>query len=176
MTRRLQICVSGSARADAELAEMAEAVGRKIAEASAILVCGGKGGVMEAAARGAASAGGEVIGILPGTALEEANPEVTHVVATGIGNARNLAVVASADSVIAIGGEWGTLSEIAFARRLERSVITLESWSLSGRGAMADSPGIESASTPEEAVQMAVERGQARRDESPSTDSQPVDP
>lgn len=173
MTRRLQICVSG---AGAELAEMAEAVGCGIAEAGAILVCGGRGGVMEAAARGAAGAGGEVIGILPGTSLEEANPEVTHVVATGIGNARNLAVVASADSVIAIGGEWGTLSEIAFARRLKRSVITLESWSLSGRGAMVDSPGIESASTPEEAVRMAVESGQARRDESPPTDPQPVDP
>ena len=91
----------------------AEAVGRGIAEAGAVLVCGGRSGVMEAASRGAREAGGEVIGILPSLETADANEYVTHAVATGVGHARNLAVVASGDAVIAIGGEWGTLSEIA---------------------------------------------------------------
>ena len=103
----------------------AEAVGRGIAEAGAVLVCGGRSGVMEAASRGAREAGGEVIGILPSLSPGDANEYVSHPVATGVGHARNLAVVASGDAVIAIGGEWGTLSEIALARRLERPVIGL---------------------------------------------------
>ena len=115
---------------------------------------------MEAAARGAAGAGGEVIGILPGVDPSEANPYCTHVVATGIGHARNLAVVASADAVIAIGGEWGTLSEIAFARRLGRPVVALQTWTLRGIGPMADAPGIEAVSDPAAAV-AAIERGTA---------------
>ena len=168
--------MSGGAQADAELGELAEAVGRGIAEAGAVLVCGGRGGVMESAARGAAGAGGDVIGILPGTSPEEANPDVTHVVATGIGHARNLAVVASADAVIAIGGEWGTLSEIAFARRLERAVIVLDGWSLSGRGAMESAPGVVPAQSAAEAVKMAVESAQARRDCTPGSEAPPVDP
>ena len=176
VSRRLQICVSGGSQADAELAELAEAVGRGIAEAGAVLVCGGRGGVMEAASRGAGSVGGDVIGILPGTAPDEANQDVTHAVATGIGHARNLAVVASADAVIAIGGEWGTLSEIALARRLERPVIALESWSLSGRGAMEAAPGIESAQSAEAAVEMAIVEAHTRRDREPPTKSSPVDP
>ena len=132
---------------DAGLEGPAEETGRLLAEAGARVVCGGLGGVMEAAARGAAGAGGEVIGIVPGESPEEANPHVTHPVATGIGHARNLAVVASADAVIAVGGEWGTLSEIALARRLERPVIALESWSL---------PGLSAAATPFEAVEAAL--------------------
>ena len=119
-------------------------------------MCGGLGGVMEAAARGAAAVGGEVIGILPGADPADANPYCTHVVATGIGHARNLAVVASADAVIAIGGEWGTLAEIAFARRLERPVVALESWTVSGRGEMRDAPGIEPVDSPADAVERAL--------------------
>ncbi len=88
--------------------------------------------------------------------LDSGNQHLTHVVATGIGQARNLAVVASADAVIALGGEWGTLSEIAFARRLERPVVTLDSWSLSGRGAMAEAPGVVPASDPADAVARAL--------------------
>ena len=126
----LQISVIGAGAEDPELAALAEEVGRLVAEAGARLVCGGLGGVMEAAARGASVAGGEVIGILPTDDPGDANPHVTHAVATGIGQARNFAVVASGDAVIAVGGAWGTLSEIAFARRLGRAVIGLRTWEL----------------------------------------------
>jgi uncharacterized protein (TIGR00725 family) len=135
-----------------EALEAAERVGRGLAEAGVALVCGGLGGVMEAAARGAAEGGGEVIGILPGEDPAAANEYCTRVVATGTGHARNLAVGASADAVIAIAGEWGTLSEIAFARRLDRPVITLGSWRVAGAGAMEDAPGIEAADDPGTAV------------------------
>ncbi len=148
MNRPAQIAVIGGGVDDPERAAHAEEVGRLLAEAGARVVCGGLGGVMEAAARGAANAGGEVIGIVPGESPDEANPHVTHPVATGIGHARNLAVVATSDAVVAVGGEWGTLSEIAFARRLGRPVVALESWSL---------PGIQTASNPIEAVQATLE-------------------
>ena len=111
---------------------------------------------MEAAARGAHGAGGEVIGVLPGDDPGDANRHVTHVVATGIGHARNLAVAASSDAVIAIGGEWGTLAEMAFARRLGRPVVALQSWRVSGEGAMEGGPGIEIAASPGEAVDLAL--------------------
>jgi uncharacterized protein (TIGR00725 family) len=97
-----------------------------------------------------------VIGIVPGDSLAEANLHCTHVVATGIGHARNLAIVASGEAVIAIGGEWGTLSEIGFARRLERTVVALRSWELNGREAMAGAPGIVQAETVAEAVAAAL--------------------
>src|SRR5204863_4628050 len=128
----------------------------RLADVGATVVCGGRGGVMEAAARGAHGPGGEVIGVLPGEDPGEANPHVTHVVATGIGHARNLAVVASADAVIAIGGEWRTLAEIAFARRLDRPVVTLGSWRVAGSGAMEEGPGIAVAETAEQAVSSAI--------------------
>jgi uncharacterized protein (TIGR00725 family) len=151
--RSPQVAVSGGGSdPGSEALRAAEQVGRGLAEAGVALVCGGLGGVMEAAARGAAEAGGEVIGILPGEDPETANQYVTRVVATGTGHARNLAVVASADAVIAIGGEWGTLSEIAFARRLDRPVVTLGSWHVAGAGAMEDAPGIEAADDPAGAV------------------------
>ncbi len=111
---------------------------------------------MEAAARGAAGAGGAVIGVLPWVSIDDANPYCTHVVATGIGQARNLAVVASGEAAIAISGEWGTLSEIALARNLDRTVVALRSWSVSGREEMEGGPGIVSAETAEEAVAVAL--------------------
>jgi uncharacterized protein (TIGR00725 family) len=154
MTRRTQISVIGGGEGSDELLRKAEAVGRGIAEADAVLVCGGRGGVMEAASRGAAEAGGTVVGVLPTSSPEEANPYVTYAIATGIGHARNLAVVGSGDAVIAIGGEWGTLSEIAFARRLERPVITLESWPLTNRA--GTDLGIIEAKTADEAVEAAL--------------------
>jgi len=107
---------------------------------------------MEAASRGAAGVGGSVIGVLPWVAVEDANPYCTQVVATGIGEARNLAVVASGEATIAVGGEWGTLSEIALARNLGRTVVALRSWSVSGRDRMEGGPGIVAVETPEEAV------------------------
>src|SRR6202012_5545350 len=121
-----------------------------------IVVCGGRGGVMAAVSRGAASGGGEGIGGFPGTDLEESNPDSPPVVATGIGHARNLAVVASGEVVIAIGGEWGTLSETGHARSLGRTVIALRSWALIGRDRMEGAPGIVQAETPEEAVAAAL--------------------
>src|SRR5690242_16283301 len=111
--RRRQVAVigAGACSADSEIAGLAKDVGRLLAEADAVVVCGGREGVMEAVARGAAEAGGEVIGVVPGESVAEANPYCTHVVASGIGHARNLAVVGSGEAVIAVGGEWGTLAE-----------------------------------------------------------------
>lgn len=154
---RRQVAVSGGGDPPADALDAAEQVGTGLARAGFTVVCGGLGGVMEAAARGAAGAGGEVIGVLPGTDPADANPHCTHVVATGIGHARNLAVAASGDAVVAIGGEWGTLSEIALARRLGRPVIALQTWSLTGTGAMAEAPGVEAVTDAEAAV-AAVER------------------
>jgi uncharacterized protein (TIGR00725 family) len=154
--RPRQIAVVGGGADHSALAELAEDVGRRIAAGGAVVVCGGRGGVMEAAARGARESGGDVIGVLPTDSPDDANPHVSHAVATGMGHARNLAVVASADAVIAIGGEWGTLAEIAFARRLDRPVVALESWSVSGRGEMRDGPGIDVADSPAEAAERAL--------------------
>jgi uncharacterized protein (TIGR00725 family) len=154
--RSRQIAVIGKGTEDRALAELAEEVGGRIAQSAAVLVCGGRGGVMEAAARGARQASGDVIGILPSDSPDDANPHVSHVVATGAGLARNLAVVASADAVIAIGGEWGTLAELAFARGLGRPVVALDSWTVSGRGEMREAPGIEAADSPSEAVERAL--------------------
>ena len=143
----LQIAVIGSG---AEHEARAEEVGRLIAESGATVVCGGLGEVMAAAARGARAAGGATIGIVPGESRADANPWIEHVVVTGIGHARNLAVAASGDSVIAVGGAYGTLAEIAYARILGRPVVVLDpGWDL-GR------EGIERAATPEEAVDLAL--------------------
>jgi uncharacterized protein (TIGR00725 family) len=153
------VAVIGPARcaADSEAALLGEEVGRLLAEAGVTLVCGGMGGTMEAACRGASEAGGEAIGIVPGHEVGEANEFCTHVVATGIGHARNLAVVSSGEAVIAIGGEWGTLSEIGFGRAIGRSVIALRSWKLNGRERMEGAPGVQLADTPREAVDLALE-------------------
>ncbi len=140
-----QISVIGSG---VEHEERAEEVGRLLAERGATVVCGGLGEVMAAAARGAKSAGGTTIGILPGTSREAANEWIDHAAVTGIGHARNLAVVASGDAVIAVGGRWGTLAEIGFARALGRYVVILEpGWEIEG---------IPRARTPEDAVALAL--------------------
>lgn len=154
MSRPPQIAVIGAGAEDPRLAALAEDVGRRLAEAGARVVCGGRGGVMEAAARGAAGAGADVIGIVPSESPDDANPHVTHPVATGIGHARNLAVVATADAVVAVGGEWGTLSEIGFARRLGRPVFGIESWSF---------PGLPTMGNPDEAVEAALQAARRNR-------------
>jgi len=148
---------AGGAEQGSESWVLAEEVGRRLAEAGVAVVCGALGGVMAAVCKGAAEAGGTAIGIVPGSEIGEANPHCTHVVATDIGHARNLAVVSSGEAVIAIGGEWGTLSEIGFARALGRTVVALRSWSLDGRDGMAGAPGIVEAETPAEAVALALE-------------------
>lgn len=163
MKRRPQIAVCGASRSDPELDGLAGEVGRGVAAAGAILVCGGGPGVMAAAALAARAGGGEVIGILRSDDPREVNAGCTHVVATGVGQARNLAVVASGDAVIAIGGEWGTLSEIAFARRIGRTVVTLDSWRVEGRGALATAAGIEPAEDAASAVRLALEAAAGRQ-------------
>jgi uncharacterized protein (TIGR00725 family) len=155
--------VIGKGTPDPEVEKLAREVGERLAGAGAVVVCGGLAGVMEAVSRGASAAGGTVLGIVPSTEAADANPYCTHVVATGVGHARNLAVVSSGDAVIAVGGEWGTLSEIAFARALGRTVVALQSWAVSGPGTMEAGPGIEVVSQPEAAVDVALQAAEAGR-------------
>jgi hypothetical protein len=124
------IAVCGAGLHDPVLATLAEDVGRRIAALGVVLVCGGSGGVMEAACRGAVAQGGLTLGLLPGDDRQAANPYVRLAVPTGMGQARNLVIVLSARVVIAIGGEYGTLSEIALARKAGRTVIGLHTWDL----------------------------------------------
>jgi hypothetical protein len=124
------VAVVGTSTATPEQATTAEAVGRRLAERGAIVVCGGLGGVMEATARGAHAAGGIVVGLLPGRDRTEANGYLTVALATGLGEMRNPLVVRSADAVIAIGGAYGTLSEVAFALRTGVPVVGLGTWDL----------------------------------------------
>jgi uncharacterized protein (TIGR00725 family) len=144
---RRYVAVCGASEASASQLEAAREVGRLLAEAGVVVVCGGLGGVMEAASEGAAEAGGLVVGLLPGEDRRLANPHVGVALATGLGQARNAVIACSADSVIAIGGGWGTLSEIGHARRLGRPVVGLDTWEL---------VGLNGAATPQEAVRLAL--------------------
>jgi uncharacterized protein (TIGR00725 family) len=125
--------IGGSTATDEDL-RRAEAVGRALAEAGAALICGGRGGVMEAACRGAKAAGGLTIGVLPGANRDQANPYVDVAIVTGLGEARNAVIARSAQAVIAIGGSYGTLSEIAFALRLDTPVVGLGTWQIRREG------------------------------------------
>ncbi len=125
------IGVIGSGSCSPEESELAEEVGRRLAKAGAVVICGGLGGVMEAACRGAVEEGGLTVGILPGPDVGSANRYVVVPVATGLGEARNVIVARSAQAVIAIGGEYGTLSEIAFALKAGVPVVGLGTWKLS---------------------------------------------
>jgi hypothetical protein len=127
---------------------MAEEVGREIARSGALLICGGLGGVMAAAARGAYQAGGTTVGILPGMLMEEANPHISIPIVTGMSHARNVVLVSSAHALVAIEGGYGTLSEIAIALTLGKPVIGLHTWDVSSK--------IVEAATPQEAVRMAM--------------------
>jgi uncharacterized protein (TIGR00725 family) len=133
------IAVIGDSSCSPEEAKLAENVGELLAQRGAIIVCGGLGGVMEAVCRGAKSKGGLTVGILPGEDSSMANSWVDIPVVTGIGKARNVAVVKSAQAVIAIGGGYGTLSEIAYALKSSIPVIGLNTWSLSRNGQEDDS-------------------------------------
>lgn len=121
----------------------AESAGVAVAAAHAVLVCGGLGGVMEAACRGARSLGGMTVGILPGEDREEANGWVDLAIPTGLGEARNALVVRTADAVVAIGGGWGTLSEIALAGKLARPVVCVASWEVARRGVSVSLPSAQ---------------------------------
>jgi uncharacterized protein (TIGR00725 family) len=129
---KLAIAVIGGNKCNARIAKIAEDLGKEIARLGASLVCGGLGGVMEAACRGAKSAGGETIGILPGNNKEDANPFVDIKIPTGLGYARNILVVKTADIVVAVDGKYGTLSEIAHALQMGKTVIGIETWEIEG--------------------------------------------
>ena len=137
--RKLYVSVVGSGTATGELYGRAREVGRLVAQRGGIVVCGGLSGVMEAAARGATEAGGMAIGILPDEDRSRANTHLSYSMATGAGQARNLTVVCSGDVVIAVGGEYGTLSEIGLALKIGRPVVALGSWDLEGHVVVASS-------------------------------------
>jgi uncharacterized protein (TIGR00725 family) len=138
---------------DQTLLADAETIGAGLATAGAVVVTGGLGGVMAAASRGAHRAGGRVIGMLPGTDMTDANPWVDVAVPTGLGQARNLLVVRGAQVVVAVGGSWGTLAEIALARRLAIPVVSLRGWTIEGP---SPGDGVEVVSDAEEAVRAAA--------------------
>lgn len=153
MTRR-HVAVVGGAACDAETAALAEEVGRELARHGAVVVTGGGPGVMEAACRGAREAGGTTVGLLPGTDRAGANPHVELAIPTGMGEARNVLVVRAADVVIAVGGEFGTLSEIAFALRTGKRVVGIGTWELHRGGEPVEA--IERAAGAVEAVELAL--------------------
>ncbi len=147
--KRIRVGVIGGNNPEPEHLEMARKVGELIAQAGAILVCGGLGGVMAAAAAGAKKAGGLTMGILPGNNPLEANPYIDIPVATGLGYSRNSLVAMNSDVLIAIDGEYGTLSEIAYSHIYGKTVIGLDTWEVKG---------VIRASSPEEAVALALSK------------------
>ena len=147
MKQKIIVGVIGAAHASSRGLDHAYQVGRLIAERGAVLVCGGLGGVMEAASRGCAEAGGDVLGVLPGNSSDSANPYVTLPVVTAMGHARNVIIAQTASALVAIEGEYGTLSEIAIGMKLGKPVVQLGSWSQLSTTYQAD--------TPAQAVQMA---------------------
>lgn len=152
----VRISVIGAGRASEVEEALARQVGKALARRGAVLVCGGLGGVMAAAARGCREEGGRTVGVLPGDVPEAANPWIELPLATGMGEARNALVVRFGEAVVAVGGEWGTLSEIALARKLGRAVVTLGTPPARGLG-------LPAAGDPGEAVDWAVERALGRR-------------
>lgn len=155
MKRAPVVSVVGGSSCSPVEATLAESVGRGLAAAGAILVCGGGSGVMEAACRGAVGADGWTVGFLPGTGWDDGNVHLSQAVPTGLGEGRNLLVVRAGQAVIAIGGGYGTLSEIAFGLKLGRRVVGLATW-----GATTSDGGpaaILRAETPDEAVTLALE-------------------
>ncbi|MBU0710616.1 TIGR00725 family protein [bacterium] len=147
MSKKIIAVIGGRSCTDAQY-QIAREVGRHIAENNAVLVCGGRTGIMEAACRGAAEAGGITVGILPGDDSRDANDWVTVPIATGIGLARNAIIIRSASAAIAIGGSYGTLSEIAYCKQFGVPVYGIQSW---------DIEGIPSIESPEEAVRLAFD-------------------
>ena len=148
------VAVIGSASCDEQVAAQAREVGRALAGQGAVLVCGGRGGVMEAACQGAKAGGGTTVGILPGTHRREANPYVDIPIVTGLGEARNAIVVRTADAVIAVSGGYGTLSEIGLALKMGRPVVGLGTWELGQQGQPAQA--VVPADSPAQAVELAL--------------------
>ncbi|HLE19477.1 MAG TPA: TIGR00725 family protein [Vicinamibacteria bacterium] len=144
---KIQIAVVGAGQCSEVVARQAEEVGRAVARAGAVLVCGGLGGVMEAAARGARLEGGFTLGVLPGVGKETANAFIDCAVATGLGHFRNFLIAQTADALVAVAGKHGTLSEIAMALNLGKTVVCLGSWNIEG---------VVHASSPHQAVELAM--------------------
>jgi len=147
------VAVVGAGEPDERMAALAEDVGRALGERGAVLVCGGLGGVMEAACKGAKSAGGTTVGLLPGADRRHANDYLDLAIPTGMGEMRNALIVRAADVVIAVAGEFGTLSEIAFALRIATPVVGLETWELHKKGEPVHA--FATAETPDAAVELA---------------------
>jgi uncharacterized protein (TIGR00725 family) len=135
MTKKGQtiIAVVGAGKCSKKMKDLAEAVGKAIAERGGILICGGLGGIMEGAAKGAKSKKGITIGILPGDSKGDANEYIDFAIPTGIGEARNLVVIKTADGIVALPGKYGTLSEMAFSLKLEKPMVSLSAWNISER-------------------------------------------
>lgn len=145
MTQDRKIAVIGGNSATADEIEFAEKTGQLLSENNYVVICGGGGGVMEAVCRGAVAVGGLTTGILPGTGVSDANQWVTSAIATGMGTSRNRIIVLSAEAVIAIGGRYGTLSEIAFALQADKPVCVFGKWE--------NIDGVVSVSSPAEALE-----------------------
>ena len=141
----MRVSIIGAGECSPETAALAERLGKLLAAAGHTLVCGGLGGVMEAAAKGASQAGGTTIGILPGQEIAQANRYISYAVATGLGHMRNYLVILNGDAAVAVSGGYGTLSEIALARKIGRKVIVLGGWS--------EIPGLVPVQTPEEVLE-----------------------
>jgi uncharacterized protein (TIGR00725 family) len=157
----IYVGVAGASRAEPALLDQAEVLGRRLAEGGAIVVCGGGPGVMAAVCRGGQSAGGTTVGLLPGLDRAEGNPHLTIAVPTGLGQGRNLLLVRSSDALIAVGGGFGTLSELALALRTGTPVIGLATWSL-----QLDDQRVVAfpvAGDPGTAAQLALEAARSRR-------------
>jgi uncharacterized protein (TIGR00725 family) len=156
----LYVGVAGASEPDAELIPLAEALGGWLAGSGAVVVCGGGSGVMAAVCRGAQQAGGITVGLLPGADRSTANPYLTVAVATGLGEGRNFLLVRSSDALVAVGGGFGTLSEIALALRTGVPVVGLATWGLSLSGAPVDA--FRQTEDPELAAELAVEAAAER--------------
>ncbi len=157
MTDRPYVAVCGPDPAEPEAEHAAERLGRLLALAGAVVLCGGHGGVMAAVARGASSERGTVVGILPGAGRHEGNPHLTVALATGLGELRNALLVRAADVVVAVAGEFGTLSEIALALKTGVPVVGLSTWELARAGRALQPDPIVRAVSPEEAVDRALQ-------------------
>jgi len=159
--RPVRIAIIGERQTTPELEEAAETIGREIARRGGVLICGGMGGVMEAASRGAAGAGGVVVGVIPTDSAADANPHVTIPLPTGLGEGRNILVVRGAEAVIAVGGGYGTLSELGHALKIGLPVIGVETWEVSRPG-LPPAP-IEQTRDAQQAVAWAWEGALRRR-------------
>lgn len=148
--KKIFVGVIGAGTCSKKICNTAEEVGKYIAKAGAILICGGLGGVMESAAKGAKENAGTTIGIIPGERREDANPFIDFPIVTGFGEGRNLVVIRTSDVIIALPGKYGTLSELAFCLKLEKPVVSLGTWDVSER--------VVKAKDTKEAVKLALDQ------------------